>query len=398
MKYDFTSIVDRHGMDAMAVDSMGTWGPAAPKDGFDVIPMWVADMNFATPSCITDAMKARLEHPFFGYFSPREELYDGIIDWQKTRNGMTVAKENITFDNGVLGGVTSALNVFCSKGDNVFVHSSTYVGFSGVMSNNGYNPILSELKKDEQGIFRMDYEDMEAKIRDNHVHAAILCSPHNPAGRVWEQWELEKFSEICEKYDVWVVSDEIWSDLIMPGYKHIPTQSATPYLRDHTVACYSPTKTFSLAGFQESYRVIFNKYLQDRVEKEASLSHYNALNLMSMYAHIGACTDMGKEWLDELCQVLGENTKLMSSYLNGIDGIDATCPQGTYLIYADLSGYCGRTGKTLDEILNACWDKGVALQDGRGFHGKCHIRLNLALPKSRVEEAIERLKKYVFTE
>ena len=244
----------------------------------------------------------------------------------------------------------------------------------------------------------MDFDDVEAKIRDNNVHAAIFCSPHNPTGRVWEQWELEKFSEICEKYDVWVVSDEIWSDIILPGNKHIPTQSATEYLKQHTVACYSPTKTFSLAGFQEGYHVIYNKYLRDRVNKEASLSHYNALNLISMYAHIGACTDMGMEWTDELCQVLGENIDLMCNYFGTIDGLEFSRPQGTYLIYLDCSGYCKRTGKTLDELLKACWDHGVALQDGRGFHGACHMRLNLALPKAKVEEAIERLKKYVFNE
>lgn len=398
MKYDFTSIVDRHGMDAIAVDQMDSWGPASPKDGYDVIPMWVADMNFATPSCVVESMKKRLEHPFFGYFSPREELYDGIIKWQKQRNGFDVAKENIEFDNGVLGGVTSALNVFCSKGDNVFVLSSTYIGFSGVMSNNGYKPVLSELVKDEQGIWRMDFDDVEAKIRDNHVHAAIFCSPHNPTGRVWEQWELKKFSEICEKYDVWVVSDEIWSDIILPGFRHIPTQAATEYLKYHTVACYSPTKTFSLAGFQESYRVTFNKTLIDRVAKEASLSHYNALNLMSMYAHIGACTEEGMEWTDELCKVLNENVSFMADYLDTVNGLEFSRPQGTYLIYVDCSGYCKRTGKTLDELLTMCWDKGVAVQDGRGFHGKCHIRMNLALPKARIEEAIGRMKQFVFTE
>ena len=154
MKYDFTSIVDRQGKDAMAVDFYERMHPGCPKEGFDIIPMWVADMNFATAPTIVEAMKKRLDHPFFGYFSTRQELFDSIIRWQKERNGAEVTKDDIAFDNGVLGGVTSALNVYCSKGDNVILHSPTYIGFSGLLKNNGYNPVLSELKKDEQGVWR----------------------------------------------------------------------------------------------------------------------------------------------------------------------------------------------------------------------------------------------------
>lgn len=398
MKYDFTSIVDRRGKDAIAVDSFLKSHPGVPKEGFDFIPMWVADMNFATAPSIVESMKKRLEHPFFGYFVPRQELLDGIIDWQKTRNGVDIEAENIAFDNGVLGGVTTALNVYCSKGDNVLVHSPTYVGFSGLLKNNGYNPILSELKKDSEGVWRMDFDDMEEKIVKNKVHAAIFCAPHNPTGRVWEQWELEKFSKLCEKYSVEVVSDEIWSDIIMPGYKHIPTQCGSDYLREHTVACYSPTKTFNLAGFQEGYHIIYNKALRDRVAKEASLSHYNALNIMSMYAHIGACSDTGKEWLDELRQVLGTNTGMLADYLNSIDGVEVAKPQGTYLLFVDCSGYCERTGKIIDDLIQSSWEVGIGLQDGRGFHGPCHLRINTAVPTSRIEDAIDRFKKYVFTE
>jgi cystathionine beta-lyase len=398
MKYDFTSIVDRSGKDAIAVDFFSRMHPGCPKEGFDLIPMGVADMNFATAPTIVESMKKRLDHPFFGYFSPRQELYDGIIRWQKERNGADVTKDDIAFDNGVLGGVTTALNVYCSKGDNVLVHSPTYIGFSGLLKNNGYNPILSDLKQDENGIYRMDFEDMEEKIVKNKVHAAIFCSPHNPTGRVWEKWELEKFSELCEKYSVMVVSDEIWSDIIMPGYKHIPTQLGSEYLKEHTVACYSPTKTFNLAGFQEGYRVVYNKTLRDRMDKEASLSHYNALNIMSMYAHIGACTDTGMEWVDELCTVLGTNTGMLADYLNSVDGVSVTKPQGTYLLFVDCTGYCERTGVSRDDILQKCYDVGIGLQNGRSFHGPCHVRINTALPTSKIKEVIERFKKYVFTE
>lgn len=397
MKYDFETYVSRKGHDAICVDGLGLWGPAAPKEGFDPIPMWIADMNFPLPGFITDPIKERLDHPYFGYFLPRQELYDGIIKWQRLRNGFDVTKESISFDTGVLGGVTSALNVYCQKGDKVLCHSATYVGFSGVFSNNGYNPVLSELKKDEQGVWRMDFEDMEKKLRDEHIHAMVFCSPHNPTGRVWERWELEKLSELCEKYSVELISDEIWSDIILPGNKHIPTQSVTPYLHEHTVACYAASKTFNLAGFTESYHVIFNEALRDKVEKEASLSHYNELNMLSMYAHIGATSDEAHEWATELCKVLGENVDFAYDYIKAnFPGLELSKPQGTYLLYVDCSGYCERTGRTLDEVLKAAWDVGVDFQDGRGFHGPCHIRMNLALPKAKVIEAFERMKQYVF--
>ena len=221
MKYDFTSIMDRHDKDAIAVDGLGTrpgFTPEKPNEGFDVIPMWVADMNFPTVPTIPEAIIKRAEHPAYGYFDPTDEYFDSIIKWHETRNGVTGLKaEHIGYENGVLGGVISALNVLCSKGDNVLVHLPTYIGFTMSLTNNGYNMVHSPLVKDENGVWRMDYEDMEKKIVENNIHAAIMCSPHNPCGRVWERWELEKAMELYKKYDVYVVSDEIWSDLLLNG-------------------------------------------------------------------------------------------------------------------------------------------------------------------------------------
>ena len=229
MKYDFTSILDRKGRDAIAVDMVGMPGSPypAPREGFDVIPMWVADMNFPVCPTIQEAMIERAKHPTFGYFMPTQEYYDAIAKWHKVHNGMDVARENVGYENGVLGGVASALNVLCSKGDNVLVHSPTYVGFTGTLTNNGYHIVHSALKQDENGVWRMDFEDMEKKIVENKIHAAIFCSPHNPTGRVWERWEVEKAMELYKKHDVMVISDEIWSDIILSGNKHVPTQSVS---------------------------------------------------------------------------------------------------------------------------------------------------------------------------
>lgn len=206
MKYDFTTIVDRHGKDAVAVDLPEFFDPykdgVTLKEGFDLIPMWVADMNFPAVPTIPKAMEERIRHTTYGYFEPRKEYFDCIIQWQKRRNGVeALTPECIGYENGVLGGVVSALRVFCSQGDTVLVHSPTYIGFTNTLKNNGFDIIHSPLVQDEDGIWRMDFEDMERKIKEHKIHAAILCSPHNPTGRVWERWELEKAMEIYKEND-----------------------------------------------------------------------------------------------------------------------------------------------------------------------------------------------------
>ena len=384
MKYDFTSIMDRRGKDAIAVDALGAPGfaPGAPKEGFDAIPMWVADMNFPTVPTIPEAIIARARHPAYGYFSPTEEYFASIIRWHETRNGVTgLTKECIGYENGVLGGVVSALNIFCSRGDNVLLHSPTYIGFTHSLEN----------------VWRMDFEDMEKKIVDNRVHAAVFCSPHNPCGRVWERWELERAMELYKKHDVMVVSDEIWSDIILGGHRHIPTQSVSEDARSRTVAIYAPSKTFNLAGLVGSYHIIYNPVLRDRVEKEASLSHYNSMNVLSMHALLGAYRPEGYEWVDELCQVLTANVDFACDFIaRRFEGVEVSRPQGTYMLFLDCTRWCEAHGKSIEALQRAGWDVGVAWQDGRPFHGPCHIRMNLALPLSRVQEAFRRLDEYVF--
>ena len=378
MQYDFTSILDRRGKDAIAVDAperadcFGAeyFSKAKLRPGFDRIPMWVADMNFPTVPTIPEAIIERAKHPAYGYFAPRDEYYSEIIRWQETRNGVTgLIKENIGYENGVLGGVVSALNVICSKGDSVLLHSPTYIGFTGALSNNGYNIVLSPLVPDDKGIWRMDLADMEKKIVENKIHAAILCSPHNPTGRVWEREELEKMMELYRKHDVYVVSDEIWSDLILKGHKHIPAQSISEDARQRTVALYAPSKTFNLAGLVGSYHIIYNSWLRDRINKESSLSHYNDMNVLSMYALIGAYKPEGYEWTDQLCQVLTGNVNYACDFINEhFEGVKVLKPQGTYMLLLDCEEWCRKNGKTMDELQIAGLEVGVLWQDGRPFH------------------------------
>ena len=363
-----------------------------------MIPMWIADMNFPVCPTVQEAMIRRAKEPTFGYFNPREEYFAKIIKWQEDHNGAEgLEAKHIGYENGVLGGVVSALGVLCSKGDKVLVHSPTYVGFTMSLGNYGYEIVHSPLQLDAEGVWRMDFEDMEKKIVENKIHAAIFCSPHNPTGRVWERWEIEKAMELYKKHDVFVISDEIWSDIILSGNKHIPTQSVSEDAKQRTLAMYAPSKTFNLAGLVGSYHIVYNSWLRDRLEKESSLSHYNSMNVMSMYALLGAYEPEGYEWAEELCQVITDNVAYACEYIaSRFEGVTVSKPQGTYMLFIDCKQWLEKNNKTMDELLKAGWDVGVVWQDGRAFHGPTHIRINLALPMRRVIEAFQRLDLYVF--
>lgn len=400
MKYDFTTIIDRHGKDAIAIDGLGRkpGRPMLPDEDFDVIPMWVADMNFPTVPTIQEAIIKRATHPAFGYFAPTEEYYQCIIHWQKSRNGvMDLSEEHIGYENGVLGGVVSALTAYATPGDAVLVHSPTYIGFTHCLNNNGFRIVHSPLVKDEDGIWRMDFTDMEEKIKQNHIHVAIFCSPHNPCGRVWQLDEIQKAMEIYERNDVIVISDEIWSDIILEGHKHIPTQSVNAWAHEHVVALYAPSKTFNLAGLIGAYHIIYNQTLRDRINSKASKSHYNSMNVLSMHALIGAYQPEGCVWLDELREVITGNVNYAVEYIRKhFEGVELMKPEGTYMLFIDCEKWCKQHGKTIEEVEKAGYRVGVAWQDGRMFHGPYSIRMNLALPLARVQEAFERLNQYVF--
>ena len=308
-----------------------------------------------------------------------------------------LSRECIGYENGVLGAVVSALEAFSAPGDAVLLHSPTYIGFTKSISNCGRRIVHSPLRLDGQGVWRMDYEDMDAKIKADKIHIAVFCNPHNPCGRVWEKWELEKAMEVYKANDCIVISDEIWSDIILNGNKHIPLQMVSEEARNRTIGLYAPSKTFNLAGLIGSYHIIFNRYLRDRVEAQAGKSHYNSLNVLSMHALIGAYCQEGHEWVDQLCQVLSENINYACDYIaSHFPGVQVAKPEGTYMLFLDCSEWLQKHGKTIDQLEKAGWDVGVAWQDGRMFHGPNSIRMNLALPLSRVREAFRRLDQYVF--
>ena len=401
MEFDFTTVMDRHGKDALAVDGLGTapgFIPDAPGEGFDAIPMWVADMNFPTVPAAVRSVMERAQHPAFGYYAVPQEYYDAIIGWQRERNGVqNLTAENIGYENGVLGGVVSALRAFTVAGDSVLLHSPTYIGFTKCIEDNGRKIILSDLKQDEKGIWRMDYEDMDRKLKENHIHLAVFCSPHNPTGRVWERAEIEQAMEVYRQNDCIVISDEIWSDLTLDGYQHIPTQSVSEDARNRTIAFYAPSKTFNLAGLIGSYHIIYDALLRDRVNRSGEATHYNSMNVLSMHALLGCYSDEGKRWTDELRKVLSENADYATEHIQKYyHGISLARPQGTYMLYLDCEAYCREQNMTMDELIRKGWDVGVIWQDGRPFHRPFAIRMNLASPASRIKEAFRRLDQYVF--
>ncbi len=397
MEFDFTTILDRHGRDSLAADKIPFEGVSV-EEGFSTIPMWVADMSFPAGPFVVDAIRKRLEMPNFGYFAPPDEYYDAIIRWHRERKGDgSLTKETIGYENGVLGGVRSAVCAFSSPGESILVHSPTYVGFTGTLNGLGRKMVFSELKRDEAGIWRMDYEDMDRQIRENRIHLAIFCSPHNPCGRVWERWEIEKAMEVYADNDCLVISDEIWSDIIMPGYRHIPTQTVSEDAKNRTIAFYAPSKTFSLAGLVGSYHVIHNPALRDRVCFEGASTHYNDMNVLSMHALLGAYSEAGARWTDEMISVIDGNLSYACSFIGeNFPGVKVMQPQGTYMLFLDCAQWCAEHGVSIEELQKRGVRKGVIWQNGEAFFRKDSIRMNLALPFSLEREAFERLKQFAF--
>lgn len=396
MKYDFETAVDRFGKDSISANIV-PWD-VTPDEGFSRIPMWCADMSFVAAPPVMKAINKRLEFQSFGYFELSDEYFDSIISWQSRRNGVQgLMREHIGYENGVLGGVSSAIQALSAPGDKILLHSPTYIGFTHVLNDIGRTAVHSPLVRDEHGVWRMDYADMDRKIKENGIHHAIFCSPHNPCGRVWVREEIEKAMEVFAANHCVVISDEIWSDIVMPGYKHIPTQSVSDDAKTRTVAFYAPSKTFSLAGLVGSYHIIYNPYLRDRVTRQGELSHYNDCNVLSMHALIGAYSAEGEEWADEMISVIDENFAYACDFIGkNFPGVQVMRPQGTYMLFLDCGEWLAAHDSTLRELEYRGVRAGVIWQNGEDFFGKNSIRINLALPKALLAEALERLKKYAF--
>ena len=394
--YDFKTHMERQGNDALAFDVIPYEG-AVVKEGVKRIPMWVADMNFPVFPGIIKSMDERLHKPHFGYYNMSDEYYDSIMAWHKKRYGIDVDKESAGYENGVLGCLSSSISACTKKGDCILTNSPVYTGFIKTVENLDRKLILSPLKKDENGIYRMDLLDMEKKIKENNIRFCILCSPHNPTGRVWERKELEEAVSLYAKYDCTIACDEIWADIVLKGNKHIPLYSLNKEAEERSICMYAPSKTFNLAGLIGAYHIICSKELLKKVEKVSTATYYNYCNILSMHALTGGYSPEGAVWTDELVETLENNIDTAYRFFTEeLKGIEVSRPQGTYMLLIDCSKWCSENSISFDDLLKRGIYEGIIWNDGRKFHADDSIRLNLALPYDILLEALKRMKESIF--
>ena len=389
MKYNFDEVIDRKNTDSMK------WSASYLERHFgsaDCVPLWVADMDFRTAQPVIDAVTERAGHGIYGYALPGDEFYEAVIKWQKRRNGWEVKKEWIVFSPGVVPALWHIVRTFCSPGEKVILQSPVYYPFYKVIEDNGCQVINNRLINNG-GRYEMNFDELEKQAADGSVRMMILCSPHNPVGRVWTKEELRRVSEICFANDVLLVSDEIHSDLVFRPNVHTPAASLSEELMMNTITCMAPSKTFNLAGVQVSDVIVPDRRLRRRLA--GSLKSAGVMpNVFGLAAQTAAYNE-GEEWLEQLLEYLAGNLDVMENFITSeLPEVKSRRPEGTYLAWLDFSGY----GFTTEELQNRMKNKaGVALDDGYifGDGGEPCQRINFACPRSVLIKAMERLRKGV---
>ena len=389
MKYNFDEVIDRKNTDSMK------WSASYLERHFgsaDCVPLWVADMDFRTAQPVIDDVTERAGHGIYGYALAGDEFYEAVIKWQKRRNGWEVKKEWIVFSPGVVPALWHIVRTFCSPGEKVILQSPVYYPFYKVIEDNGCQVINNRLINNG-GRYEMNFEELERQAEDSSVKMMILCSPHNPVGRVWTKEELRRVSEICFANDVLLVSDEIHSDLVFRPNVHTPAASLSEELMMNTITCMAPSKTFNLAGVQVSDVIVPDRRLRRRLA--GSLKSAGVMpNVFGLAAQTAAYNE-GEEWLEQLLEYLAGNLDFMENFITSeLPEVKFRRPEGTYLAWLDFSGY----GFTTEELQNRMKNKaGVALDDGYifGDGGEPCQRINFACPRSVLIKAMERLRKGV---
>ncbi len=382
--FDFDEIIDRRHTNSLKYDFAAERG--YPED---VLPFWVADMDFRAPQAVREAIRQRAEHGIFGYSSPKEEYYAALEKWFDTRHGWRPGKDSLVITPGVVFALSMAVRTFTQAGDAVLVTEPVYYPFFSTIEGNGRRLVTSSLLF-EDGAYRMDFADMEKKITENKVRLLLLCSPHNPVGRVWRREELERLASICLAHDVLVVADEIHADFVRPGNKHTPFASLSPEVAARTITCTAPSKTFNLAGLQLSNIFITEKSLRQRFQKEVYSTGYGEPNLFGLLAAQAAYSE-GGPWLDALLAYLEENIAHTKRFLaERLPRVQLIEPEGTYLLWLDFRA-CGLEAKALDrKIIDEArlWldDGAIFGKSGAGFQ-----RLNIACPRATLEKGLEAL-------
>ncbi len=384
MKYNFDKIIERENTSCVKYDLLESiFGTA------DLIPMWVADMDFGTPDVIIEAIKKRLEHPVLGYSFRPESFYTSIIDWMKIRHQWNIKKEWISFSPGVVPALNMLVSGLTEKADKIIVQPPVYFPFFSAIENHNRKLVNNPLIINNSRLC-IDFNDLEAKIIDG-AKMLFLCNPHNPGGSVWKREELLRIADLCLKNNVIVVSDEIHSDLIFSPNKHIPFASLSKEIADITVTCMAPSKTYNIAGLSTSFLVISNKELLKKYNKALDDVHVGQGNIFGTIA-LEAAYNHGCEWLEELLAYLKKNIDFVEEFLkNNIPEIKMLRPEATYMIWLDCRNL-NMDDKTLKNFLIS--EAKIGLNDGPvfGIGGEGFQRINIACPLSVIEDALIRLQ------
>lgn len=384
MKYNFDEVIDRKetGAEKYVVLDKLYGNP-------DAIPLWVADMDFKAAQPIIDAIKKRTENGIFGYTVKPDTYFDSVCSFQKRRKNWDLDKKLMSMSLGVMPSICMLVRELTEPKAKIIIQTPVYRPFYDAVKD-GDRELLESPLKEENGNFYMDYGDIEEKARQGASYI-ILCSPHNPIGRVWKREELEKLGEICIKYDLKVISDEIHSDLVLWGNKHIPFSSLSEELRKRTITCISASKTFNLAGLQSSIVVFPDIKTKSVFDRAWARLHIECNNCFSLVA-TQAAYEHGEEWLDQLIPYIEGNVNFVIEYMSkNIPLIRPICPEGTYLIWLDCRKL-GMTGSQLNDFM--IHKAGLALSAGTYFgrNGEGFMRMNVACPRSTVEKALLKLK------
>lgn len=384
MKYDFDTIVDRYNTGSVKYDTVERSGMPA-----DVMPMWVADMDLRAPDEIVSRMRQLCDFGVFGYTMVTDSYFDAVRNWFSSRFDWEVERKWLVTTPGVVFALSAAVKAFTEPGEGVLIQRPVYYPFTEVVENNGRVVVNNSLRYDK-GSYAIDYEDLEAKLARDDVKLMLICSPHNPVGRVWTRDELSKVCRLCLKYNVKMVSDEIHSDFVFSNREHVPLASLSEQVRENCVVCTAPSKSFNLAGLQISNIFIPNRDMRHAFRRELEKTGLFGVNMVGLCA-CQAAYESGGDWLDQLKEYLEGNIQFLKSFVNEhMPRIKVVDTEGTYLVWMDLQELNLVDQK--DFIVNKAglWlDTGSMFgEEGLGFE-----RINVACPRAVLEEALNRLKR-----
>lgn len=381
MKHNFDLVPSRWNTNSYKYDS-------APNQ--EIIPLWVADMDFPTAPVVQEAILKRAQHPIFGYVKVPESFYQSTMNWFARRHGWTIPRDAFIYTSGVVPAISAIIQGICKPGDKVLVQTPVYNCFFSSIRNSGCERVDSPLIY-EDGTYHIDFKDFEQKASDPGVKVFLMCNPHNPAGRVWTREELTRLGEICLKHQVFVISDEIHCELVMPGYKYTPFASLSQEFMKNSAVCISPSKSFNIAGLQIANIIIADAEIQKKVDKAININEVCDVNPFGVEALQAAYTPEGEEWLMQLNDYIAGNYEFLCAFFQKeLPQFPVTKLEGTYLAWIDVRSL-NESSEQLEERLmeeQKVWINAGSMYGTEGF-----IRINLACPRATLEEGLKRLKK-----